>query len=158
MDAITKKQHLTHGCEPELLYHEWCNIRQRCKDKTNKYYGAKGITVCKEWNNFENFRDWALANGWKNETFTRKDGKQQIVWSTDRIDNNRGYEPSNCRIASWTEQMRNQTRNHCITWNEETHCLAEWEEITGLPIKHRINNGWSIEKTFTKPRKGKRGT
>lgn len=54
------------------------------------YYGARGISVCSEWNDFSTFRAWSLANGYADHL------------SIDRIDNNGNYEPRNCR---WVTQM-----------------------------------------------------
>lgn len=135
------KHHLTHT----TLHRLWCGMIGRCYVKSNsgyKNYGGRGITVCEEWNNdFMSFYNWAIANGWK-EGLT-----------IDRIDVNGNYEPSNCRWVEWKTQARNKRNNTTITWNGETHCLKEWEEITNLPICKRYFNGWTIEDMFTKPKR-----
>lgn len=69
-----------------------CNPRNRAYYR----YGGRGIKICDEWeNSFDCFFKWSLANGY--------DGKLSI----DRIDNDKGYEPSNCRWATLIEQNRN---------------------------------------------------
>ena len=81
------------------LYRCWCNMKSRCYNKNTKSYknyGERDINVCEEWTeNYVNFKDWALANGYK-------DGL-----SLDRINNDGNYEPSNCRWTVKTVQARN---------------------------------------------------
>jgi len=82
------------------LYTTWQCMRRRCADENyeNYYrYGARGICVCEEWeNDAAEFIEWGLKNGWK-------PGLQ-----IDRIDNSKGYFPSNCRLVSPTINSRNQ--------------------------------------------------
>ena len=62
-------------------------------------YGARGISVCREWLNFTFFKEWAIANGYSDEL------------TLDRINNNRGYCPENCRWTSKQVQSNNTRRN-----------------------------------------------
>lgn len=102
---------LKHGMANHRLYNIWTNMKQRCFNANNddyKNYGGRGITVCDEWaEDFKNFADWALANGYNDEL------------TIDRIDNNKGYEPNNCRWATRFIQRHNQNR------------LCDWEFIGG---------------------------
>ena len=78
-------------------YVVWMNMIQRTTNPRNpawRDYGGRGITVCKRWRDFAAF----LA-----DMGERPDGL-----TLDRIDNDRGYEPGNCRWATWSEQRRNQ--------------------------------------------------
>lgn len=134
-DVITK-----HGMGRTRLHGIWGNIRYRCENPTainTADYGGRGIEVCEEWSNsFEAFRDWALANGYRDDL------------TIDRIDVNGNYEPSNCRWATLKEQGRNKRNNVLITYNGETHCMAEWAEITNQPrtrLQMRHRRGWSDE-------------
>ena len=77
-------------------YKSWSQISQRCNNPKNpdyKYYGARGIKVCEHWNEFKNF----LADM----------GECLKGLTLDRKDNDRNYEPNNCRWATRAEQMRN---------------------------------------------------
>ncbi len=79
------------------LYNTWIGMRQRCNDKNHshyKYYGGKGITVCKRWNSFQNF----IADmGDKPENHT-----------LDRVDGDGNYDPSNCVWATHSRQAMNR--------------------------------------------------
>lgn len=82
------------------LYNIWHGMIYRCNyEKHAGYgrYGAVGITVCKEWeSSFNTFVEWALNNGYEEHL------------TIDRIDNGKGYEPSNCRWATYEEQEVNR--------------------------------------------------
>jgi len=96
----------THGYTKERLYKVWMGMRQRCYLKTNnryKHYGGRGIEVCDEWQDYLNFRKWALSHGYDSKA---KRGKCTI----DRIDVDGNYEPSNCRWVDAKTQANNTRR------------------------------------------------
>jgi|SRR6267142_833044 len=93
------RSRLTSGKSPE--YNSWDHMVQRCMNRKNtawKYYGGRGIKVCKRWQKFDNF----LA-----DMGSRPSTKHSI----DRFPNNNGnYEPGNCRWATRIQQMNNTRR------------------------------------------------
>ena len=95
--------------------------------------------MCREWLNYEPFRDWALANGYAEDL------------SIDRIDNNGGYEPSNCRWATNLQQDNNRRSNRFISFCGEVYTLAEWARILGISygaLFNRLKSSKSIEDAF----------
>jgi hypothetical protein len=120
-------------------------MKQRCLNPRTKAfdrYGGRGITVCGEWLNFENFYAWAVSNGYK-EGLT-----------IERTDNDGNYEPGNCKFATMNEQSNNRKSNHLITYKGKTLTLAGWGKelgFSGLVILKRIMRGWSIEKAIETP-------
>lgn len=150
---------IKHGEKGTRLYCVWRHMKERCLYKSSgayKYYGGRGIKVCKEWSDsYIAFRDWAMENGYDpNAEF----GKCTL----DRIDCNGDYEPSNCRWVDAKTQNNNRRNNRRLTLNGETHDMTEWAEITGLldcTISRRLKKGWSLEDALTVPLKRKeRGT
>lgn len=100
-------------------------MKSRCYNKNNpsyKNYGARGITVCIEWlNNFEMFYNWAINNGYDDNL------------TIDRIDNNKGYEPYNCRWITHIEQQYNRTNNFNITYKGITKTITQWARDLRIP-------------------------
>ena len=78
---------IQHGDRYTRLYRTWINMKARCNNPNEqkyKFYGAKGIKLCSEWNKYINFKDWALNNGYSDNL------------TIDRINVKGNYEPSNC--------------------------------------------------------------
>ena len=92
-----------HGKYYTKLHGVWNNMKQRCSNPNHQKwtdYGARGITVCDEWkDDFRAFHDWAMANGYEDHL------------TIDRIDNDKGYSPQNCRWV--TMQVQRHNRRDC---------------------------------------------
>lgn len=105
-------------------------------------YGARGITICDEWlNNPEAFYVWAVGHGYTDNL------------TIDRIDNNKGYSPENCRWSTIKEQANNRRSNINITYKGRTQTLKQWCEELGLlyvPTYKRIAlRHWDVERAFS---------
>ena len=135
-----KPNRISHGQSNSREYRLWAEMKKRCTNpaqKTYAYYGGRGITFCERWKDFSNFL---------HDMGPCPDG-----YTLDRINPNANYEPNNCRWASRKEQSRNRRSNHFITYNGETHCLAEWAEIKGISrerLKNRIKRNWPLDKAL----------
>lgn len=109
--------------EEPRLYNIWCGMIHRCENPNRsgfEKYGAKGITVCDEWHSFETFVEWAKANGYK-------DGL-----TIDRINNNGGYNPMNCRWADAKTQANNKGSNVVIAVGGIEGTLKQWADLIGV--------------------------
>lgn len=119
---------------------------QRCynpNDKKYYRYGARGITVCAEWRN-------------RPELFVQHIGpRPSSSHSLHRIDNDGHYEPGNVRWATSEEQARHRSSNRLITYNGETRCVREWEDVLGFNqgvLRARLHLGWSGDRLFSPQR------
>lgn len=95
------KRNVIHGGHGTRLYRIWRGIFKRCNNpNATDYlnYGARGISVCKEWASFEAFKSWALSNGYKDNL------------TIDRTNENGNYEPNNCRWATMKEQSEHKRK------------------------------------------------
>jgi hypothetical protein len=124
-------------------YHSWRSMMMRCYNKNcdgYKYWGGRGITVCESWHNFANF----LADM----------GEKPKGSSLDRIHNQRGYEPTNCRWATPSEQSLNRRSAHLLTYLGETLSVSVWARRLGCDphvIAKRIKRGWDVAHAVTLP-------
>ena len=142
------KVNLIHGGSNSSLFSVWADMRSRCTNnnrKCYKYYGGRGIKVCTEWEDFENFRKWSLENGY------------EPGLSIDRIDVNGDYCPDNCRWATKEIQANNTRVNVYLTISGETLTAAQWSKKYGLcesTVCWRHRHGWSDEEcVFGRKRK-----
>lgn len=143
--------HTVNDLSGTRLYRIWDGMKRRCnceKDKRYKNYGGRGITICDEWlgsDGFLRFRKWSIENGY--------DDNSKL--SIDRIDNNKGYSPENCRWTTMKVQSNNTRNNNVIEMDGCKHTLAEWCEILNLKyntISNRINTlGWNAEQALKTP-------
>jgi len=114
-------------------YYTWGAMLQRCHNpKSSKYqdYGARGITVCEKWHDF-------LA-------FYADMGARPQGMTIERIDQNKGYYPGNCRWADNYEQASNKRNNIVVTFNGQTRILREWARHLNIgyaALRHRYKAG-----------------
>jgi hypothetical protein len=91
-----------HGMRNTRIYRTWTNMKARCynpKQDNFKYYGARGIEVCREWyDDFKTFLEWSLSHGYSD------------LLTIDRINSQRGYYPENCRWISISENVKRSKR------------------------------------------------
>ena len=143
---------VANGRSGTRLYTIYQGMMRRCfdpKDPAYGDYGGRGIYVCDEWltsvgsikkDGLERFCVWAESNGYSDEL------------TLERINNDLGYSPDNCRWATRKDQARNRRSNHHITLNGVTKTAAEWSEVSGVPggvIAARHRMGWSEEEAIT---------
>lgn len=138
------KTRTTHGLTNHKLFAVWRSMNDRCRLPSHhawKNYGGRGITVCDRWQkNFMNF--WEdMKPGWS------------VGLTLDRINNELGYSPENCRWATRSQQARN-TRKSRIS--AETFETAKRNGVKQSTLLYRIDHGWSMEEASTTPPMGKR--
>lgn len=140
----------THGESRTRLYRTWEGMNARCHNPAStsyRRYGARGITVCDAWrHDYGAFGAWAKVNGYDDTLIL------------DRINNNRGYSPDNCRWVTYEQSNRNLRRNRRITAFGETKCIADWVidarcSVSWQTIDYRLTKlGWDAERAIITPR------
>ena len=131
-----------HGLTSHKFYNTWKHMVDRCtnpKNKNYKNYGGRGITVCEEWLDIRNFIAWAESTHPNIEGMT-----------LDRIDNDKGYSPENCRWTDVTTQNINQRikKNNTsgftgIYWNNKNNT---WRTFIYLSkVRYNIGSFKTIE-------------
>jgi hypothetical protein len=136
-----------HGDTDHRLYSIWNDMKRRCNSIKNKCYGnygGRGITYCEEWRRYLAFREWAYANGYREDL------------TLERIDVNGNYEPSNCCWIPRPEQNKNQRRSIFLEAFGERKLIVEWTKdprcrATYMAIRSRTLSGWDHELAITTP-------
>ena len=132
-----------HGMHKSSEYRTWQQMRHRCSNSNHpqfKDYGGRGIGVCARWDQFENF----YADM----------GPRPAGMTLERDDNDRGYEPGNCRWASRLEQAQNRRSSTLIAHAGETLSAAAWARRAGIPkttFLARRRNGWDMPTILSTP-------
>lgn len=130
-------------------YRAWQGMKNRCYNKKSpsfKYYGARGIVVCKEWRS-------------SFDLFLRDMGEPPSGHSLERIDNNGSYGKENCKWATAEEQLNNTRRNRFLEYRGERKTIAQWSRELNIGyerIRTRLDTlGWSVEQTLGSCKEGK---
>lgn len=125
----------------------WSGMKTRCfnpKDKHYRDYGGRGITICDRWLGPKGF-----------ENFVRDMGpRPSSAHKIDRIDNDGGYAPDNCRWVTQREQNRNYRRNLVVTVDGQPLCLADACTKRGANyhlVYARLQRGWDLERAICAP-------
>ena len=123
------------------LKNVWYNMRKRCYKqycKEYKYYGARGIKICEEWEDRKNFEQWALSHGYD-------DGLQ-----IDRIDNDGDYTPENCRFVTPKVNANNRRNPNIVYFGTRAAAakpiLYNGEMVTIAELSRRWNIPYSTIK------------
>lgn len=150
--AVKKDINGTRKSHP-IEYRIWQGIKKRCynpNEKCYEHYGGRGITVCDRWiekpNGFKNFLEDM------GERPHGEEAEKRALYSIDRIDNEKGYSPDNCRWTVRLVQANNKSSNVRITINGETKTLTQWSRFYGLnkgTVFARYYRGWRGEKLFS---------
>lgn len=116
----------THKLSNSPVYDIWVSMIRRCtnpKCKNYRLYGGRGITVCDEWLQFPPFHKWMLEQG-----YTRG-------LSIDRIDNDKGYCPENCRVTTMRVQQQNRRNSITVEYKNERKALIEFSRTFNIPYQ-----------------------
>lgn len=140
------KRNTIHGDSHTRLFRIWALMHTRCNNPhaiNYADYGGRGIKVCKEWDKYEPFRDWALTNGYAENL------------SIDRIDTNGDYTPRNCQWATSKQQANNRRSNRIIEFRGEKRTVSQWAENAGISKNAMLNrlksDNFTLEEALMSP-------
>lgn len=137
-----------HGRSKTPEYQVWVQMKARCFNKSKPnfhHYGGRGITVCAEWT--ESFERFLADMG----------DRPSSRHSLDRIDNNAGYSPENCRWALPSVQGNNRRCNRRLDYDGKSLTIAEWADCAPIRISQNtlfyrvFKKKWSVERALTTP-------
>lgn len=148
--------HVTHGMsrtkEHARVYGIWVGMRSRCRNpklRAYKYYGAKGVQVCPQWDCDGGFEQFIKDMG----------HPPSESHSMDRIDSDGDYCPENCRWATVVEQARNKSKFPRYEYAGEMLTLSELADRSALSkytIADRLKRGWDVKQAVEVKAGGKR--
>lgn len=147
--CLALESRTTHGLAHTKLYRAWVAIKQRCLNpKSSEYhnYGGRGITICNEWLEFQNFYNYV-------STLEHYDDDG---YTLDRIDVNGNYQVGNVRWIKREMQARNQRRNVYVDFYGVKMLLLDVAKITGInygTLRNRIRSGWTGDELFSPVKK-----
>ena len=122
-------KNITHGFSYHNFYTTWSSMLSRCNNpKSSGYYkyGARGITICEEWLDPKIFLDWCDLTHPNMEGYT-----------LDRIDNDKGYSPDNCR---WADASTQNINKRLSKRNKSGYVGVSWNKVRGMwTIRIKVN-------------------
>ena len=137
MDARFKHGH-SSAATRSPTYRSWHSMKQRVKNPKSigaKNYMGRGIDMHPEWESFANF--------------LRDMGERPPGTSLERVNNDLGYHPGNCKWATRAEQLRNRRNNVFIEHDGKRLTVKDWSDLTGIPfttLRTRMKAGWPTER------------
>lgn len=128
-----------HGETDTRTHRIWRAMLTRCTNANSpafKHYGARGITVCPQWADYM--------------VFLEDMGHAPEKHSIDRIHNDEGYNPDNCRWATQYEQANNKRNNLPLTFDGVTRNATEWVRDLRLGMQvavflRLLRRGWTMQ-------------
>jgi len=140
LSRITKHGQ-AYGKNGSKTYTAWSQMKSRCDNPKNKFYGdygGRGIGYCEEWKDFK--------------AFFADMGEAPEGLSLERIENSKGYSKENCKWATRKEQQNNRRNTKMIEYNGKMwpkQIIAAEFGIDPSTLMNRLRRGWPIEKALT---------
>lgn len=124
-------------------YRTWSQMIQRCKNPRNKAfhdYGARGIKVCRRWSDFKNF--------------IKDIGRRPVGFTLERVRNNKGYSPKNCKWVPRSRNNNNKRNNIVLSLNGVRKTAAQWSKDAPVPYRafvKRLHRGLTLRQALETP-------
>lgn len=146
-EGVSQRFSKHHGFGTRL-YAIWDSMRQRCNNQNHRAYhnyGGRGITVCKEWDDYDAFRVWAYKSGYD-------DSVPRGVLTLDRVDVDGGYSPKNCRWVNMKTQSSNKRGTLYLEYDGVSKPLIDWAREKNIKYStawRRYSRGWPPERILS---------